>query len=1395
MDVPFPLIKSSTSPDRGFERKVARGFFSDSKTSRSQGSIHGDEVGFADKEQKYHASITRFHFDQAEGMRQRPINGHLDVFSSWERDPILDTDIWSPNMRNFIRLPFVQKSKTVDNMADSFDTWQRFLLSERSCNLEELARWLASLTPRSIHDLKPLLVLLQSVAASLLNREIDYMATTVKMFNKRLRNKEEIIQVQAEQLRRLEQELAAYKAEGAERHSQPAVRSRPRPRDGENGKGHHDEVLQMKLEEMQARAEMAEKASERLGAQLKATEAKLGSTTSQFRMLSSAANKMALDNKTNFMPWATLCPILDLEWAAHLMNGQVTMEVPWGSTIQLHEDSYLREGGHVVDIPAQSCILLPRVVQQDSLPVMLVKDSCVKFENITEPQPVTVPGGTSIILPDLPGQQRISIEVPAGSSVHPRADLAKKYSEANPMIRQNYPQRKLPEADTHSFFTPFGAPSVITVNAGSTIITPQGPDEVLLVPSECKFTVPAGVSERLHIPPGSTVMLPPACPDEDFTIFVPCSSRIYLPMEKTAATGAAQPAVPHDECLSPSSKQPNLPSLAPSAAPQKGQPSETMPGDHSSRAAPTQPSPALATKKAADSTSADAVTEEDTPERVRCSVYVPGGTHISLPSSEGGEAIKHQFMVPPGTHLKHSDQRGGQQSTNMLRKWESANMAIHSHDGGIYWTATAENGSEIFVPHSAYRQLDGRKEKSEYLARCMSAIGEEASGHAVAAMDPVTAATVLSHMPVATAANILMYALPEAASQVFQHMRTVPARAVLQKMSPDAAAHALMHMEPLDFEKFMDLMVADKGADLHKMCERTMALKQSRDIVAGCDSTTVTTKATNSAVEMLSKRDSNIVSRVLSAVPANRAAITLNDLASHGLAKCADVAVQLGRWATRNASLSQRNMRRDMLAAALNEQLSKSETEMDLQFRAQRCLDFFKEEYGFNCTLCRTPWSLDTERVNHLRLAGEAGIQGSEREYLEQQAEKTLDILLSTEEISWGAITPSRPGKASGIHMSGSAQELQRTQEKALQAQEIGYAFCGPMLIFPIFIPRSSGSAPDEMWGTISLVTSGLAENTTQLGLPKAVEALQQLSVALRITLTRITRANERLMPSILADMASTGCNLRKAKPLKQSLSRPQMAKLIAGARPPPLPLLLARGSAPGPHADRTNSRFPPERAELSTSGSLGFVAANLLACAFPPHTARRTLRYMHIKRNLAFELETPESVQAFKQLMVKGMPGIGILRLLVATLVVLGTKGFETWLQENLSFIPGTSEANQELWKYTCSCLTVDRRHPQCINHHINHFGKGLVGHPEQILDKDMQHRISGAASLLSQEVTRKEVEEEGGRTMVALLDWLILHIKQCYVQMELSKPKSDMNIVYGVKKKSMMSAVDRRT
>ncbi|KAK3285304.1 hypothetical protein CYMTET_7093 [Cymbomonas tetramitiformis] len=111
---------------------------------------------------------------------------HFDVLCEWDKgQEDMDTHQLAEGMRHR-RLTYSWSLFKISNdLSNLHEIWENFR-AECKVDVEEVASWVNSLKPRSIHDFKPLLILLQFVLRTLLRKELNFYSAQIQDLSKQL---------------------------------------------------------------------------------------------------------------------------------------------------------------------------------------------------------------------------------------------------------------------------------------------------------------------------------------------------------------------------------------------------------------------------------------------------------------------------------------------------------------------------------------------------------------------------------------------------------------------------------------------------------------------------------------------------------------------------------------------------------------------------------------------------------------------------------------------------------------------------------------------------------------------------------------------------------------------------------------------------------------------------------------------------------------------------------------------------------------------------------------------------------------------------------------------------------------------------------------------------------
>jgi len=127
----------------------------------------------------------------------------MDVFCDWDKDPTLDTSEFAKSMRYAVRMRYSrsnygpEQNKDVKSGVEKSDWFQKFCESSE-IDIAELSSFVKSLTPKSVSDMKPLIVLLQGVLDTMLTRQSDFVSAPLQkelaVLKKRMVEYEQVVE-------------------------------------------------------------------------------------------------------------------------------------------------------------------------------------------------------------------------------------------------------------------------------------------------------------------------------------------------------------------------------------------------------------------------------------------------------------------------------------------------------------------------------------------------------------------------------------------------------------------------------------------------------------------------------------------------------------------------------------------------------------------------------------------------------------------------------------------------------------------------------------------------------------------------------------------------------------------------------------------------------------------------------------------------------------------------------------------------------------------------------------------------------------------------------------------------------------------------------------------------
>mmetsp|Transcript_4285 Transcript_4285/g.7306 ORF Transcript_4285/g.7306 Transcript_4285/m.7306 type:complete len:644 (+) Transcript_4285:442-2373(+) len=251
-------------------------------------------------------------------------------------------------------------------------------------------------------------------------------------------------------------------------------------------------------------------------------------------------------NAVPFLPWAVYGPVMEYEWAARLTLGLTTVSMPPASVITLPASGDLP--WHVADIPAGSIIVMPHRDSADDFRTAITADAAlpwnaqVTFPDDQEYGELTVPGGTSLVLPDLPfvvfpeegesKQEMFTITITQGTILHlkkegeeapnqggvggeasvtsgllPGPSDAEHEMTSNVEVMAGRKANEGEETPSNTEIVGGAKASSREVPGGTTITTPFGVRSTVTVPTKTRLMVPNVPNRTVRMPGGSTVLL------------------------------------------------------------------------------------------------------------------------------------------------------------------------------------------------------------------------------------------------------------------------------------------------------------------------------------------------------------------------------------------------------------------------------------------------------------------------------------------------------------------------------------------------------------------------------------------------------------------------------------------------------------------------------------------------------------------------------------------------------------------------------------------------------------------------------------------------------------------------------------------------------------------------
>eukprot|EP00854_Cymbomonas_tetramitiformis_P004053 gene4053-5026_t len=306
-------------------------------------------------------------------------------------------------------------------------------------DIDDLAKWVNSLSPKSIHDFKPLIVLLQSILKVMIQKELDFFSGTIKRFEQQLAEAMQLIQEQEfriedllRQLQEMSKELEKNqyrKTAGlwmrqagnalAAKDSQartPALLASPRcPVPGrcilnEERKTFKD----MEDDKQKLRALLEEKDTllAHMHTQLRDKDKEIDDLRKALAAAEAQAEKDA--NERDHAK-------LELDALTKGLDAATNESKAKSRTIKKRDEKVKELEAQLMSLTDANNIggTTIHVPENDTQTLTVEANSIVNFSSGTATGDVMVPGSTTIILPTNLGEENITLAVPPGTRVVP----------------------------------------------------------------------------------------------------------------------------------------------------------------------------------------------------------------------------------------------------------------------------------------------------------------------------------------------------------------------------------------------------------------------------------------------------------------------------------------------------------------------------------------------------------------------------------------------------------------------------------------------------------------------------------------------------------------------------------------------------------------------------------------------------------------------------------------------------------------------------------------------------------------------------------------------------------------------------------------------------------------
>ncbi|KAK3258718.1 hypothetical protein CYMTET_32245 [Cymbomonas tetramitiformis] len=956
---------------------------------------------------------------------------HLDVFCAWDKgEEHLDAKELSNNTRH-TRLTFSHTLfKALPDNSRLQATWEAFL-NTLQVDIDELAVWVRSLLPASIHDFKPLIVLLQAVVEALVKKELKFYSGTVSDLQRRMREALELIEAQAaeiEELRRLlestEEESASrrrdtviLKTAGHLRSSMLSSRNQSLKElkgELERQDAKSEDAASMRLKELQELNErLAAKDSEIADLKKELAEARTRidvleedvgqksvklskhtvTLTQKEKRIIDLSSTVAerdltlLQERQNanvgYMSWVSNNPFVASMWATTLTLGLHTLTLAPESEIQLSQKNMLH--GHFVDVPGRTRMLLPEMPVEPAgkrwqakiekpanfFEVTLPSNSMIEFpSNSGQEMPeddVIFYGGTVVTLPDEGPDELCLYNIPPGTRIVVPKDAA---ADASSTAMNT-------EDETDAVTVPPGPHCRVKLVRGSSIRLPTGLRTKLRVPSGITVTFLLGQQHTVSLPAGTTIVMPAG---NDCSALLPASTVLRLPVQDVSNISYTR-------------------------------------GEH--------------------------ITVDRS-----FHVMLSSGATVLLPSAEQ----PFTTTLPAGTNIEAP---AGAQGSSDIAAGETITIS-----NGIPRTLACPAGSTITLPagHSA----DAAK-----IAKLMMLYGPDCTSLAIGGMDPVLVVAAFARLSSGFSektpmiAETLKLARYDVAFQILRRMTVAMFGNMIHRVSPSVAGSWMSQYSAKErpqlllennwIERSHALAIVDSA---HRFCACKKALaarKQGQSITQ--------------PIETLMGFDVTVGVGLIATSTSCATATVINAMAYVNHDQAYRRVEGLVKLAQKTNTYGMKFKGDDIVMAKLLQALELADTDTEVREEVSKLMLHFEKCYKFCCTLSR----LDVAELRREDEAPQAAqpIKATPEEdddfdeeaednsefAQEQAAQDKLDIIYSTEDIKWGATASNKKSTGSsvlGVSTQMNAQRLFKFQEEAVRHKQL--LIKDAMMVMPVYL-------------------------------------------------------------------------------------------------------------------------------------------------------------------------------------------------------------------------------------------------------------------------------------------------------------------------------------------------------